>query len=145
MIISSKNIEIQHPILDIIAEANKNSKTPERHSSGIYITGHFNGPEAFGSKSEERYEKYPENLSVFCYGVCDSPEQLLEACPELLLPGREFVVTVTPIEKANQPEEGGWRWHKWGPYIGAQTQTCEYLYDEPLIEKVYCYHIYEKK
>jgi hypothetical protein len=46
--------------------------------------------------------------------------------------------------KANQPKEDGWRWRKWGQYIGALEPTCEYIADEPHIDKVYVYHIYEK-
>jgi hypothetical protein len=48
------------------------------------------------------------------------------------------------VIKANQSHEGGWRWHKWGEYIGKYEPQYEYLYDEPEIEKVYVYHIYEK-
>jgi hypothetical protein len=40
---------------------------------------------------------------------------------------------------------GGWRWHKWGPYIGTQEPKCEYIHDEPEIEEVFTYHVYELK
>ena len=90
------------------------------------------------------WEQYPELGEFNCYGVCDDYRQVLGQCPELEATGREFAITVTPVVKANQAESGGWRWHKWGPYIGTQTPTTEYLYDEPEIEKVYCYHIYER-
>ena len=33
----------------------------------------------------------------------------------------------------------GWRWHKWGPYIGTQDPQCEYLADEPEIKEVFVY------
>lgn len=81
------------------------------------------------------------------YGVCDSLENLLEEYPELLDESdgcRKFVVVMHRIDKSDQPDLGGWRWHKWGDYIGKQTPTCEYIYDEPIIETVYCFHIYEK-
>jgi hypothetical protein len=81
------------------------------------------------------------------YGVCDSLQNLLDIYPELEATGegsRKFVVNMCGIAKEDQHPDGGWRWHKWGAYIGAETPTCEYLYDEPVIEQVYCYHIYEK-
>jgi len=88
------------------------------------------------------YEHYTDGIDA--YGVCDSVEQLLAACPELEAPGRRFVVTVTPVKRANQPADGGWRWHKWGDYIGTQNPQHEYLYDDVHIDMVLCYHIFEK-
>jgi hypothetical protein len=93
------------------------------------------------------YSRDPEfltNDAAWYYGVCDGIENLLEFIPELTSTEREFVVLLHKIAKKNQPNEGGWRWHKWGDYIGTQTPTTEYIYDEPEIEVVYCYHIYEK-
>jgi len=76
------------------------------------------------------------------YGVCDSPEQLLnmydfEADP------RTFFIKLTEMRKSEQSSWGGWRWHKWGDYIGKQEPTTEYLYDEPLIDNVFVFHIYQ--
>lgn len=83
--------------------------------------------------------------SFNAYGVCDTFEQVLEQCPELEAdPNREFVLFVVKVCKDDQPEQGGWRWHKWGPYIGTHQPECEYLYDEVGIEHVYCYHIHER-
>ena len=90
------------------------------------------------------YTNSPELPSEWHYGVCDGVENLLERIPELVTSDREFVVLLTEIDKSDEPEDGGWRWHKWGDYIGTQTPTCEYIYDEPIIDLVYCYHIYER-
>lgn len=76
------------------------------------------------------------------YGVCDDFDQpvrkwKLDTCKEPVF------ITFTEIRRDEQPESGGWRWHKWGPYIGEQkTNGCEYLYDEPHIERVYVFHVY---
>lgn len=78
------------------------------------------------------------------YGVCDDLANLLSVYPELKNSNRQFVVSMTKIDRNEQDEKGGWRWHKWGDYIGVQEPTCEYIYDEPGIERVYCFHIYEK-
>jgi len=106
--------------------------------TGVYQVGHFGS-----SLFIQNYEHYP-TTTVGPFGVCDSVEQLLAACPELEASDREFVVTVTAIRKADEPSDGGWRWHKWGDYIGTQEPQCEYIHDEPKIEEVLCFHIYEK-
>lgn len=78
------------------------------------------------------------------YGVCDNYKQILEYHKELLSnPDKNYVIGLTTVERCKQPDEGGWRWHKWGEYIGTQTPQHEYLYDDTHIDKVYCYHIYE--
>ena len=95
------------------------------------------------SKSYIRDPEFLTNDSAWYYGVCDGIENLLEVIPELLSPDREFVVLLHKITRSGQPRYEGWRWHKWGDYIGTQTPTTEYIYDEPIIDLVYCYHIYE--
>lgn len=106
--------------------------------TGCYLIGHF-GYSHFLSD----YERYPK-LSIDPCGVCDSLEQLKAKCPELDNSERKFVVTLTKVRKGDQPSEGGWRWCKWGKYIGDHEIKYEYLADEKGIEKVFCYHIYEK-
>lgn len=121
---------------------------PVRLQQGVYEIPHLSGDHMLG----DGYEKYPElNRDdqdaeyVNCYGVCDGPGNLLETLRILQHPERKFVVTLTAVRRADEPSDGGWRWHKWGPYIGAHDPQHEYLYDEVGIDVVYCYHIYEKK
>lgn len=78
------------------------------------------------------------------YGVCDSWEQIFEKISELRYyqeSKEKFVIFLCAIRKEDQPEEGGWRWCKWGKYIGEQRRRCEYLVDEPEIEKVYTFQV----
>lgn len=138
MLIHEPKMAQVDPIYLIIAEVGGRSLEIKEPRPGVYEIGHFGG-----SHMLRGYEMYPK-VSVGPYGVCDNIEQLLEACPELEAPSREFVVTLTRIVKAEQQESGGWRWHKWGSYIGKQNPSCEYIHDEPEIEQVFCYHIYEK-
>jgi hypothetical protein len=112
---------------------------------GVYISDY--SFQLYALERSNSYIKGPQfttNDAAWYYGVCDGIENLLEFIPELTSTEREFVVLLHKIAKKNQPNEGGWRWHKWGDYIGTQTPTTEYIYDEPEIEVVYCYHIYEK-
>jgi hypothetical protein len=128
------------PILQLIAALNGNNDTLIEVARGVYEIGHFSGSHMFHGVQND----YPELQNANAYGVCDSWENLAQVCPTLYTdPNRKFVVTLTPIEKSTQPTEDGWRWHKWGPYIGKHTPQCEYLHDEPNIDKVYVYHIYE--
>ena len=128
------------PILAMLAElGGRGPATSVR--TGVYEIGHF------GSTGFLReYEHYPNLGKYGSYGVCDGAENLLETIPMLETSAREFVVTLTKVQRdeSNKGKGGGWRWHKWGEYIGKHEPTTEYLDDEPLIESVYCYHIYER-
>lgn len=123
--------------------------------AGCYISPGFN------NLHDQPYDKFPELNPAFHeirdamdeeefvwyneYGVCDSVRQVLDKVKPLYDPKREFVVLFTPVMRHNQSSEGGWRWHKWGEYIGNKDSQCEYLYDEPNIDGVLIYHIYERK
>ena len=78
------------------------------------------------------------------YGVCDSIEQMLKLyAPYLNEEGRYYCISFIEMRRDEQYEEGGWRWHKWGEYIGEQNPQHEYLYDEEDIESVFCFHVTE--
>ena len=88
---------------------------------------------------------YPHH-EFSCCGVCDSPDQFRDHDVGKWIIGAEkgYVVSFSKIVKANQSPEGGWRWDRWGPYIGVHEPKCEYIYDEgDEIQEVYCYYIYE--
>jgi hypothetical protein len=93
-----------------------------------------------GSNSNNAFEAYEPSLGS--YGVVDTPEQLLELYDFDADP-RRFFICFTPVRKKNESSSGGWRWHKWGEYLGIQSPCCEYIYDEPVIEEVWIYHIYQ--
>jgi len=78
------------------------------------------------------------------YGVCDNYEQVLERYKDILDdPNKNYVIGMCTVDRVRQSPEGGWRWHKWGKYIGTQNPEHEYLYDDTHIDRVYCFHIYE--
>lgn len=76
------------------------------------------------------------------YGVADNIEQVIELYnknEEGLFSGNH-VISYFEVKKS---PECGWRWRKWGPYIGIKEPKCEYLADEPEIESVICFSIYK--
>jgi hypothetical protein len=143
LINDDKAISDESGMLAIIATMNGNDPDPKRLQQGVYQIGHFG---MSGPGGMELYNEWPDLKGLCCYGVCDNVEQILKACPELKKSQtRSFMITLTPVKRANQPSEGGWRWHKWGEYIGDHDPQCEYIYDEKGIEQVFVYHIYERK
>ena len=84
------------------------------------------------------------------YGVCDNATQAINHYNNLLKEhilseDKKYLISLHRIYKGNEPECGGWRWHKHGKYIGVQKPTCEYIYDEKDIDLVYCFTILELK
>lgn len=80
------------------------------------------------------------------YGVCDSWGQILERWPVIAAdPSHQYMILLTRIVKAEQESDGGWRWHKWGEYIGVHEPRHEHLYDEDGIEQVFVFHIVEMR
>jgi hypothetical protein len=129
----------QQAISEILAGSRKG--VPRKHGTGLYEIGHWN----FDFYLSDKWEPYPDLGEFGPYGVCDSPDQFMRKAGAILtVPDRVFVVSFVHLRKADESPGGGWRWHKWGEYIGEQDPQCEYLYDEPVIEEVWTYHVYEQ-
>lgn len=113
-----------------------------RLETGLYVIPHWN----FDMLIEGEWDTHPFDVDRSpVYGVCDSPDQFMQRYGEAL--GRSpdrFVVSFCCVEKSSQPPHGGWRWEKWGPYIGTQESVADYLYDEPRIDYVYTFHVYKE-
>lgn len=159
-----KNSKGTANILAIIGGADP---TPIRLRRGMYEISHFSFdhclPYAIWSLDEIREKcgwwlercdlgdvKFERDDIRICefgsYGVCDSPEQFLghDLGKWIEVSEKYYVVSFTKISKASQPAQYGWRWHKWGSYIGVHEPQYEYLYDEgDEIQEVYCYQVYE--
>ena len=82
------------------------------------------------------------------YGVADNIEQIKEFYKKQIKDKKQkFVIAVTPVyqDKENKGKGGGWRWHKWGEYIGKLDSKCEYLDDEEFgddFQYILCFHLY---
>lgn len=127
------------PILEAIGRGKPPGAV--RLEKGCYQISHF----SFNHMICVPLDEFPtiEGLDN-SYGVCDSPEQFFGLYRTILEgSGDQFCVSFTELCKADESPEGGWRWHKWGPYIGTQDPQMEYLYDEPVIERVFVYSVYK--
>jgi len=83
-----------------------------------------------------------EYFELSSYGVVDSVEQLFSYY-DFDGDSRNFCIGFQRVDRdiSNKGRGGGWRWHKWGPYIGHQKPTTEYLDDEEFIDHVFVYDI----
>lgn len=143
MLINEPKVLRGDPLLSMIAALNGNDAADRQIAEGVYQIGHFGSSSFLG----RGYENYPELGEHGVYGVCDGIENMMAVMGETLNdPDRRFVVTLTPVYRnpKNKGMGGGWRWHKWGKYIGAFEPKHEYLDDEEGIDCVYCYHVYER-
>lgn len=93
---------------------------------------------------DDNFEINPLIDSEPYFGICDSFEDVLRIYDFNKLKDN-YTIVVSPIEKKVQPSKEGWRWSKWGKYIGNQTPLAEYLYDEPVIEGVFIFQTYKFK
>ena len=116
---------------------------------GVYMCG-LNANYDIEEITDYKEKRNFDSPFYFCnYGVCDNASQALDYYDDLYkqyedcMKDKSFVVLLVPMFREDQPECGGWRWHKWGPYIGKFKSKCEYLYDEKGIDYVFCFHIYE--
>lgn len=148
--------ELRHEYHDLFEDT-------EHLATGVYVT-HLNWHieiDAYVEKkwpfSDELIEHYRRatagevDISSFDwskwapdYGVCDNYHQILVKYPVIESDPRPFLIYMMLIRREDQPERGGWRWHKWGKYIGTYEPKYEYLYDED-VDQVYVYRIVQLK
>lgn len=109
--------------------------------TGIYLCPHHN----FGNDILNQKEDYFDFENLSSYGVSDNIEQVKEKYSKWLNnKDLNFCISFTLVSKNEQSETGGWRWHKWGNYIGTKKPKHEYLFNEDdSINEVYCFHIYQ--
>lgn len=119
---------------------------PALIEDGIFFSPSFN-MEHFVVDEKEPYYLFVDDSGKFYspYGVCDTIQQIKDKYAKWFNDENlKFFVSVTPVYKSEQPESGGWRWHKWGDYIGEKERKHEYLYDEDdTIQEVLVYHIFQ--
>lgn len=117
--------------------------------NGVYVCG-LNSKNIIGDLTNYiKVKNFNSPIYWDSYGVCDNASQVLEYYNELYeankdyMKDKNFIILLSPIFKEDQPETGGWRWYKWGEYIGKYKSEYEYLYDEKEIDYVLCFQIIE--
>ena len=96
-------------------------------------------------KIEDINERIAYHRNCWTYGVADNLQQIVDfynANEDGYFNGNHVISCFEVHRNVDEPCSG-WRWHKWGQYIGTQNPKCEYLNDEPEIEKVICFSIYK--
>ncbi len=91
------------------------------------------------------HERISYERNCWTYGVADNLQQIVDfynTNEDGFFKGNHVISCFEVHRNPNAPYSG-WRWHKWGQYIGTQNPRCEYLNDEPEIEKVVCFSIYK--
>lgn len=119
---------------------------PKEIEQGIFESPSFSMGNFIANNKENYFDfDSPEHEYLGAYGVCDNINQVKEKYENWFSrPDLKFCVSFTSVKKAEQESEGGWRWHKWGEYIGTKNPQHEYLYDEGEdINEVFVYHIYQ--
>lgn len=112
----------------------------------------------YNEKMFERNKKDDETLLQYysrsyktwisLYGVADNIEQIKKFYKKQINSKTDkFIIVLTPVyqELENKGKGGGWRWHKWGKYIGDLKSKCEYLDDEDFgadFKYVICFHLH---
>lgn len=78
-------------------------------------------------------------------GVADTIQQIKKKLKEQIEDTtRRYFIAVTPVfQDKNKDSHGGWRWEKWGKYIGNLDPKCEYLDDEEFGEDFICVLVFE--
>lgn len=123
----------------MLTTINVSEKLDSPDLKGFYVIPHFDVEAVLEKALGRRFS--PEEI-FFHYGVADSALNIFEKHSELsVFDDRNFVVFMTEIRVVDQPFEGGWRWHKWGEYIGEHTPQHEYLAYEKGIDSVFVYRI----
>ena len=114
-------------ILSLIGQGGK----AEELETGIFISPSFSFGNSIINDKNEYFDFQNEGEYLGAYGVCDTVEQVKEKYSKWLNDTElKFCISFTKVTKSEQDANGGWRWHKWGEYIGKLNPQCEYLDDE---------------
>lgn len=122
--------------------------TPTRVHRGVY-EAHINFDKEIRDLIIDQWVDFSMwgNSNFYSFGVVDHWSQLPLA--RLDDDERNLLVYLGRHRRADQPERGGWRWHKWGPYLGVHkpenSTEYEYLHDATDVVEVWSYCVVEVK
>lgn len=113
---------------------------PKRISRGLYLSSHWSINQ-LGVGLKDPFDDNLHDKVKTTHLVCDEPQQAVDflKLDEIDVP---VFAAFVEVRRNEQPANGGWRWHKWGEYIGKHKPEHEYLYDEAGIDRVYTCSVY---
>lgn len=136
------------PYTPAVWEYTKNE--PDEDFTGIYIIPDHNSIGTMinfctRQHAPDHYarENYDSGDIWYSYGLCDNASQVIQYYKKMKAEGRfhgNHIITLVVMGKGT-----GWRWHKWGAYIGNFDPSYEYFDDEEGIEAVYAFQIHRVK
>lgn len=143
MLVNLTPITEEQERIRIIAKENNFEYTPQSDPKFLQETGIYQSCFPFNFPEEEfvelqnlswddRYKIFP-NYEKVTYGVADNIDQIKEYYKqEVSDTTKKYTISLTAVfqDRSNIGKGGGWRWHKWGKYIGELNPQYEYLDDE---------------
>lgn len=116
--------------------------------TGIYISEYQCDAwlERMTTNTKVKEDKLHPKFIFRNFGVCDNASQAVDYLKSLELENiidknSKYVITLTPLFRTKQ-SPFGWRWKKWGKYIGVQNRKHEYLYDDKDIDLIFLFRIH---
>lgn len=113
--------------------------------TGVYFYPDHNWMEMWINQftNQTATELWMSDDSWLHYGLCDNASQVIHYYNDWVAKGHfkgNHVILLVPMS-AND----GWRWHKWGEYIGNFVPRHEYACDEEGLKGVYAFQIIKIK
>jgi hypothetical protein len=140
--IATAAMKLTEPVMTCVLRAIGEGGTERRLQEGLIEIPHFSPEHTYCVLDNWDVDDIDGEL----YGVSDTAQQALDYAQRLVGDDpRKFCVFVTHIVKdpSKRGRGGGWRWHKWGEYIGNDEPKAEYLDDEEgFDEGVYVFGIH---
>lgn len=116
------------------------------YETGVYEFPSFNSYNFIG-RSKQYYFEAEDGFEWSISGVCDNYNQVKEKYADILNDDnkQKYIIALYKVQQKFEPQRWGWRWKKFGDYIGKHKIEKEYLYDEDLSDinqdHIYCFRI----
>lgn len=115
------------------------------YEPGVYEFRDFQSYNFVGRPKQYYYES-DDGFEWSISGVCDNYNQVKEVYDELLSnETKKYIIVLYKFQQKFEPVRWGWRWKKFGNYIGKHNIQHKYLYDEDLSDinqdYIYCFRI----
>lgn len=122
-----------------------NHRTLQFHEEPVHLYSWGVSDNATQAKKylEASIDAYQQGLDYEGIGDFFQGKQVVQFMQAMEEQNREygFVLLLTPIVNEHNHTWGGWRWHKWGEYLGHHQIEYEYLNDEEGVDFVFVWKL----